>query len=212
MELTILANAGSKEELLLKGFPAATIIHWVSTPEEFSQFPGSDAFFDFSFDNTEERKAIFRSLGDKPVFVNSVTHTLQEIDHGAGLLFRFNGWPTFINKPLWELAAEDNHSTGIQSLFSSLGWGVKLVPDISGMIAPRVISSIINEAYFTLGDDVSSKEEIDIAMKLGTNYPYGPFEWAEKIGLKNIYNLLMKLSLEDSRYQPSTAMIKEIED
>jgi 3-hydroxyacyl-CoA dehydrogenase len=43
---------------------------------------------------------------------------------------------------------------------------------------------IINEAYFALEDNVSTKAETDIAMKLGTNYPYGPFEWGQLIGLK----------------------------
>jgi 3-hydroxybutyryl-CoA dehydrogenase len=33
-------------------------------------------------------------------------------------------------------------------------------------------------------DEISTKAEIDIAMKLGTNYPYGPFEWSEKSGWK----------------------------
>jgi len=61
---------------------------------------------------------------------------------------------------------------------------------------------IVNEAYFALEDKVSTPTEIDTAMKLGTNYPYGPFEWSEKIGLKNIYLLLQKLSKQDSRYTP----------
>jgi 3-hydroxybutyryl-CoA dehydrogenase len=70
------------------------------------------------------------------------------------------------------------------------------------LITPRVIATIVNEAYFALEQNVSTKEEIDIAMKLGTNYPMGPFEWSRKIGLKNIYSLLQKLSLTNERYQP----------
>ena len=81
--------------------------------------------------------------------------------------------------------------------------------DISGFIAPRVISSIINEAYFALSEGVSTKEEIDTAMKLGTNYPYGPFEWSRKIGLKNIATLLTKLSAEEERYTPSKLLLEE---
>ena len=56
---------------------------------------------------------------------------------------------------------------------------------------------------------VSSKEEIDIAMKLGTNYPYGPFEWSQKIGLKNIYNLLRILEKEESRYKAADLLRDE---
>lgn len=68
---------------------------------------------------------------------------------------------------------------------------------------------IINEAYFTLGENVSGKTEIDTAMKLGTNYPFGPFEWSEIIGKEKIYNLLTKLVTEDRRYDPAPFLIKE---
>ena len=83
------------------------------------------------------------------------------------------------------------------------------VADITGFISLRVVASIINEAYFALEQQVSSKEEIDTAMKLGTNYPYGPFEWSEKIGLKNIYSLLRHLTVEQKRYEPAALLTKE---
>jgi len=78
------------------------------------------------------------------------------------------------------------------------------------MISARVIAMIINEAYFGLGDEITSKTETDIAMKLGTNYPYGPFEWSEKIGLQKIYALLKKLNKSDSRYAIAPAMEKDL--
>ena len=85
---------------------------------------------------------------------------------------------------------------------------VIFVKDEPGLVAARVISMIINEAFFALGENVSSKEEIDLAMKLGTNYPKGPFEWAEKIGMDNIYSLLKKLSEKEERYVPAPALEK----
>jgi 3-hydroxybutyryl-CoA dehydrogenase len=88
-------------------------------------------------------------------------------------------------------------------VLEALNWSFQVVPDVKGMIAARVIAMIVNEAYFALGDDVSSKENIDTAMKLGTNYPLGPFEWSEKIGLHNILNLLTSLSEDDKRYLPA---------
>ena len=69
---------------------------------------------------------------------------------------------------------------------------------------------IINEAFFALEAGVSTMEEIDVAMKLGTNYPYGPFEWCKKIGLKKVYDLLEKLSKTDDRYTIAQAMKNEI--
>ncbi len=69
---------------------------------------------------------------------------------------------------------------------------------------------IINEAYYALGDGVSSKADIDIAMKLGTGYPYGPFEWSQLIGLKNINELLLQLMKLDKKYSPAPALTKEL--
>ncbi len=58
---------------------------------------------------------------------------------------------------------------------------------------PRTISMIINEAYFSLEEKLATKEDIDLAMKNGVNYPLGPVEWGEKIGLSNIIELLREL-------------------
>jgi 3-hydroxybutyryl-CoA dehydrogenase len=79
------------------------------------------------------------------------------------------------------------------------------------LVAAKIIAMIINEAYFALGENISTKNEIDVAMKLGTNYPYGPFEWSEKIGLKKIYALLKKLCEKDSRYNIAPAMENELQ-
>ena len=49
---------------------------------------------------------------------------------------------------------------------------------------------IINEAYYTVQEGTASREDIDLGMKLGTNYPMGPFEWSQAWGLNNIYELL----------------------
>ena len=62
---------------------------------------------------------------------------------------------------------------------------------------------IINEAYFAIQENIASRGDIDLAMKLGTNYPFGPFEWCEKIGIKNVYDLLNAVyeSTKDERYK-----------
>ena len=96
-----------------------------------------------------------------------------------------------------------------EKIFTLLNKRMKWVPDKPGFITARVIAAIINEAYFAWEEKVSTKEEIDIAMKLGTNYPYGPFEWCNKIGIKNIYQLLNELSSTNARYKPAALLEKE---
>ena len=54
---------------------------------------------------------------------------------------------------------------------------------------------------------VSTEEEIDTAMQLGTSYPMGPFAWSRQIGLQRIAALLQKLAATDIRYQPAFSII-----
>ena len=74
-----------------------------------------------------------------------------------------------------------------------------------GFHYPRVISMIVNEAYFALEESLASGKDIDLAMKFGVNYPIGPVEWGDKIGLKYIVDLLSEYHeiTEDPRYRVS---------
>jgi 3-hydroxybutyryl-CoA dehydrogenase len=63
----------------------------------------------------------------------------------------------------------------------------------SGDVALRVISCIVNEAFLALSEGVATAADIDRAMKLGANYPKGPFEWADEIGPDRILHTLDSL-------------------
>ena len=143
------------------------------------------------------KKADINKHSNKPVIINSVIETLQENNLPANFS-RINGWPGFLKRQTWEVASGDASKANV--IFEQLGWNVVFVKDEPGLVSARVISMIVNEAFFALAEGISTIEEIDVAMKLGTNYPYGPFEWLEKIGVANIYQLLHKLSETDKRY------------
>ncbi len=66
---------------------------------------------------------------------------------------------------------------------------------------------IINEAFLTKQESVSTENEIDTAMQLGTGYPMGPFAWSHQIGIQRIAALLQKLATEDVRYQPAQSIL-----
>ena len=122
---------------------------------------------------------------------------------------RINGWKSFLQRPLVEAGLTNLNKETAENIFACFNKKVEWVPSVPGFITARVISMIINEAYFTLDEKVSTKDEIDTAMKLGTNYPYGPFEWGSVIGLKNVYELLTTLAKTNSRYTPSDLLKKE---
>ena len=113
-----------------------------------------------------------------------------------------------MRREIWEIATGDKIMA--KEFFEKLQWQYLPVEDVPGLVSARVVSMIINEAYFALGDDVSTKEEIDLAMKLGTNYPFGPFEWSTRIGLDKIAGLLQKLSITDGRYSVAPAMKNDL--
>lgn len=60
-------------------------------------------------------------------------------------------------------------------------------------IAARIEFAIINEAYHAAGEGVAQPPDIDRAMKLGANHPYGPFERAAQLGLRSVVTGLRAL-------------------
>lgn len=206
MRLVILANAQQKEEILSGGISDDCQIYWISSAQESSKFSETDAIIDLLFEENAYDVSYLKKFLSKPVLINCVNKTTEEI----GLpVIRINGWPGFLKRSITEVCCKDSGKDEAEKILSALNKKAEWVPDVIGFVAPRVISMIINEAYFALEENVSTKEEIDTAMKLGTNYPYGPFEWAKKIGLKNIISLLTELSLSEKRYQPAGLLLKE---
>ncbi|MGZ5135007.1 MAG: 3-hydroxyacyl-CoA dehydrogenase family protein [Flavitalea sp.] len=189
-----------------KVIPGNVEIIWADTLKVLMSISDIDVYFDLLFDIDNDRIERLHKIRERPVFINSVNYTLSEC--GSSFI-RINAWPTMLKRDLVELAANEKSAKEIPAIFQIMDWKYQLVPDIPGMVTPRIIAMIINEAYYTLEQNVSTKKEIDIAMKLGTNYPLGPFEWSEKIGLQNIYTLLRRLSVGEPRYQPSLLLQQE---
>lgn len=205
MKIVVITNDVLKEELLAQGISDPVQVEW---QQEISPVGDADGYIDLLFDGTEERVEKLKQLQPaSAIIVNAASTTISDLPAG---FTRINGWNSFLQRPLVEAAAHDINKKLAEDIFLCFNKKVEWVPDIPGFITARVICMIINEAYFTLDEKVSTKEEIDTAMKLGTNYPYGPFEWAAKIGLINVYGLLTMLAQSNSRYTPSALLQKEV--
>lgn len=87
----------------------------------------------------------------------------------------------------------------------SLGRQTTLVADGAGLVRARIVACIINEALSALMEGIASAEDIDQAMRLGTNYPLGPLAWGDAIGLDTVLGVMAGLHEEwgDDRYRPS---------
>lgn len=171
----------------------------VYSAADFLQEKNADAYFNLMDDSYTMD---YTNL-DKPIFINSIVYSLEYLQTKPNVL-RLNGWAGFIEKNIWEIAGSP--TAQVESILHAFKKNFIVVPDTIGLVSPIVIAMIINEAYLAFEDGVSTKEDIDIAMKLGTAYPFGPFEWGDKIGLKHITQLLLKLSEQNERYLPAKSL------
>ncbi len=170
-----------------------------------------DLIIDLDFDADPITKAKrFENVSEKIIILgatqtNLYTHFSNPIAIGSkNYILGMNNLTGFINKPIWEMTALNNDSSDKwNTIAQELKLDYKIVDDRVGMVTPRIICMIINEAYYTVQEGTANKSDIDTAMKLGTSYPFGPFEWANIIGLKNVYHVLAAVynDTKDERYK-----------
>jgi 3-hydroxybutyryl-CoA dehydrogenase len=84
--------------------------------------------------------------------------------------------------------------------------------DSAGFVLNRVLVSMINEAIYVYSYGLAPVESIDQMMKLAANFPMGPLEYADEIGLDNILNILTLLMKElGPKYRPCPLLIRKVE-
>jgi 3-hydroxybutyryl-CoA dehydrogenase len=75
--------------------------------------------------------------------------------------------------------------------------------DSPGLVLGRILCQIVNEAHFAVQEGIAAVEDVDTAMRLGFNWPWGPFELAEAIGPATAIRCLDALrgELGEERYR-----------
>lgn len=143
------------------------------------------------------------------------TATYKRMIFDDANVINFNGLPGFFpGMNVVELApalgVTPEAAAFAQRYLHSLGFATELVEDRVGLVTPRVLSMIINEAAFCVMENVASPADIDTAMQLGTGYPKGPLAWADEIGIDVIADLMEGLKLEytQERYR-TCALLKQ---
>lgn len=97
-------------------------------------------------------------------------------------------------------------------LFQAIGKKVTVIDDVAGMVLMRTVAMLANEGYDAVNQQVCSESDVDVAMKGGVNYPFGPIEWAKSVGLGRIMNVLDNLakSYGEDRYRTSPLIRRKV--
>ena len=180
-----------------------------------------DILFDASFLHPHQKLAAISKLDltDTLTVSNSLTVSATTAQKAAGA-------PNVIGMPLFphyferQNVIEYSYPVGtalsnetLENFLALLGKTGEKVEDSIAGIFPRTLAMIVNEAAFAIQEGVALAEDIDIAMKLGTNYPQGPLAWCDEIGADSVVAVLDALASEYSpdRYRVSTLLRRKAE-
>ncbi|SDI41265.1 3-hydroxybutyryl-CoA dehydrogenase [Alteribacillus persepolensis] len=135
---------------------------------------------------------------------------LQEPERVVGFAAFSNVNDTSLLEIAPALQCESQYTEVVKKKLQEAGKDVEVVEDEVGLVFARILSMIINEAAFTLMEKTANPGDIDTAMKEGTNYPHGPLEWAEQLGIDDVYAVLSGLyeQLGEERYRPAPLLRK----
>lgn len=101
-------------------------------------------------------------------------------------------------------ATSDQTYAATKALAEKMGKTVVTSKDMPGFIVNRILIPMLNEACFALHEGLGTAEDIDTAMKLGTNQPMGPLQLADFIGLDTCLAIaeVLHRGLGDDKYRP----------
>jgi 3-hydroxybutyryl-CoA dehydrogenase len=160
---------------------------------ETANFPKEKKYENIRFidENSSSKVPVFSSSLCMPVYEQSAISKYPHRIIGTGI------YNTFSNAKLLEIAPSKITGSKIlenaESFLKEINLNYAKVPDRAGLVFPRILSMIINEAVQVYSENTATRDDIDTAMKLGTNYPFGPLEWADKLGNDLVYNILIAL-------------------
>lgn len=160
----------------------------------------------------ENPAAIFAS-NTSSISLTKMANVLQNPQRFIGMHF-FNPVPVLDLVEIIPAIQTDSETLErTKKLAEAMKKEVVISQDVPGFIANRVLMPYINEAIYALQNGVASRENIDKAMKLGTNVPMGPLTLADFIGLDTCLSIMKVLheGLGDQKFAPCPLLVKYVD-
>ena len=136
--------------------------------------------------------------------ITELASAINRRDRVIGLNFTFN---PFEDKCLVQIVKglETSMETidACKCLLEKAGTTAIVVEDLPGLVLDRTLASLVNEAAEMYATEVANIEDIDRVTRLCLNWPMGPFEFADYLGIDNVVATLEMIARDEPQYTPS---------
>jgi len=182
----------------------------------FSDLKDCDLVIEAVSENVELKKKIWKELdlqvkssalfasNTSSISITELAATTKRPSQFAGMHF-MNPVPVMkLVEGIKAIQTSNETFSTIRATAEKMGKTFVEARDIPGFAVNRILMPMINEAVYALYEGIASVEDIDVAMKLGTNQPMGPLTLADFIGLDTCLAIMEVLhdGLGDSKYRP----------
>jgi 3-hydroxybutyryl-CoA dehydrogenase len=188
----------------------------LTTAHAIADAKGADAAIEAVSENEELKKKLFKELdaavkaggllasNTSSIPITRLAAVTKRPESVIGMHF-MNPVPLMQLVELIRGAAtsDDTYAT-TRALAERMGKTTVVSKDFPGFIVNRILIPMLNEACFALAEGLGTAEDIDTAMKLGTNVPMGPLTLADFIGLDTCLSIaeVLHKGLGDDKYRP----------
>ena len=149
-------------------------------------------------------------------FSNTSGLSLTEMASATKRPDKFIGTHFFNPVPVMKLLEIiKGYETSDETLQIALEWGKKIgkdciiVNEAPAFVVNRILCTMLNEAFFVMGENLASAEDIDKGMVLGCNHPIGPLALADLVGLETLLRVIEGLNKElGDKYRPAPLLVQ----
>lgn len=229
LEKAVSTIAGSCDRLIKKEQMTVAekekILSLIKTSTSLNDCRDCDVVVEAVSENLDLKLKIFKTLDEvcpketilcsntSSISITKIASATSRPDKVAGMHF-MNPVPLMkLVEGIKGLQTSDETFAKVGQFAESLGKVFVEAKDMPGFVVNRILMPMINEAVFTLNEGIASIEDIDNAMKLGTNQPMGPLALADLIGLDTCLAITQVLheGLGESKYRPCPLLVKYVE-
>ena len=198
----------------------------LSTSTDINSAKSSDLVIEAVTENIKVKMKIFTQLdeicsSETILATNTSSISITEIAAATNREDKVIGMHFMNPVPIMKLVevirgkkTSDKVTSTIMEMSKNLGKIPVEVNDAPGFVANRILMPMINEAIYTLNENISSVEGIDTVMILGMSHPMGPLHLADFIGLDVCLSILevMHKGFNDKKYAPCPLLIQMVKE